>query len=369
MDARRFDGFSKAWSAGTSRRRLLQALPAVALGSLLPAAARADAGAELVLPAATTTTTTGAPGATTTVPVGAPGTTTTTIAVGAAGTTAAPTAVAGSAAPPVVSTQPEVDDPGIGAQISPTQVLPARIYAGVCGQLEAEAAFQLIDIGAAGAQGTATPASTTPVGAASAIPVRYSTTIVDALLDDLTASDFAIEIRIDADDPATAVVCGDIGGILGGQEPGTELAIGLAQANTSGFTGVAWLRDEGEQTVINLFIAAGLANGGVGSAAAPVVETPAATTTETAAAAAVAEIDSAETETDPDSAFAAGAMVLTSAEVNLRAAPSLDAAIIAILGPGIELEVTGGATDGWVPVLEVGTGRRGFVTDAFLTAQ
>jgi len=363
MDARRFDGFSKAWSAGTSRRRLLQALPAVALGSLLPAAARADAGAELVLPAATTTP--GGPGATTTVPVGAPGTTTTTIAVGAAGTTAAPTAVAGSAAPPVVSTQPEVDDPGIGAQISPTQVLPARIYAGVCGQLEAEAAFQLIDIGAAGAQGTATPASTTPVGAASAIPVRYSTTIVDALLDDLTASDFAIEIRIDADDPATAVVCGDIGGILGGQEPGTELAIGLAQANTSGFTGVAWLRDEGEQTVINLFIAAGLANGGVGSAAAPVVETPAATTT--AAETAAAESDSEGT--DADSAFAAGAMVLTSAEVNLRAAPSLDAAIIAILGPGIELEVTGGATDGWVPVLEVGTGRRGFVTDAFLTAQ
>ncbi|MDQ3692212.1 MAG: SH3 domain-containing protein, partial [Chloroflexota bacterium] len=89
--------------------------------------------------------------------------------------------------------------------------------------------------------------------------------------------------------------------------------------------------------------------------------------TETTAAAVVAETDSEGTDTD--SAFVAGAMVLTSDEVNLRAAPSLDAAIIAILGPGIELEVTGGATDGWVPVLEVGTGRRGFVTDAFLTAQ
>ena len=42
MDARRFDGFSKAWSAGTSRRRVLKAFPAVALGSIFPVAARAD---------------------------------------------------------------------------------------------------------------------------------------------------------------------------------------------------------------------------------------------------------------------------------------------------------------------------------------
>ena len=340
MDARRFDGLSKAWSIGTSRRRLLQAFPAVALGSLIPVAARADAGGEIVPPGTTTGTTTGTTGA-----VG--GTTT----VGAT-TTVEVTPIA---APAAVSTQPEAPPTGIGAQISPTQVLPARIYPGVCGQLGAEPAFDLIDIGAPGAQGTAAPETSTPAGAASAVPVRYSTTIVDALLTDLTASDYAIDVRLDEADPATSVVCGDIGGILAGPAPGTELAIGLPQANASGYTGVAWLRDEGEQTVVNLFIAAGLAGGGVGAATTPAT-TETATTADTTAAA----------DTAGAAALAPGAQVVTSADVNLRASPSLDAAIIAILGPGVPLEVTGAITDGWVPVLEVGTGRRGYVTDAFV---
>jgi hypothetical protein len=341
MDARRFDGFSKAWSAGTSRRRVLKAFPAVALGSLFPMAARADGGTELVNQP---TSTTGAVGGTTSVAV---------------------TPVAGSAAPDAVSTQPETPS-GIGAQISPAQVLPARIYAGTCGQLGAEPAFQLIDVGAPGAQGTATPASPDPVGAAGAVPARSSTTIVDAMLEDLTASNYAIDVRIDAADPSTSVVCGDIGGILGGAAPGTELALGLSQANGSGYTGVAWLQDEGEQTIVNLFLAAGLATGGIGSAMTPVTPAPATTAAPDEAA---ETDDAAETAVDTTSAFAPGALVLTSADVNLRASPSLDAAIIAILGPGVQLEVTGETTDGWVPVVEVSTGRRGFVTDAFVTAE
>lgn len=339
MDARRFDGFSKAWSAGTSRRRVLKALPAVALGSIFPMAARADGGVEVVQPSGTT----GAVGGTTTVEV---------------------TPVAGSAAPETVSTQPEAPS-GIGAQISPAQVLPARIYAGTCGQLGAEPAFQLIDIGAPGAQGTSTPTSPDPVGAPGAVPARSSTTIVDAMLGDLTASNYAIDIRIDAADPSTSIACGDIGGILGGAAPGTELALGLRQANASGYTGMAWLQEEGEQTIVNLFLAPGLATGGVGSATAPVTQTPATTT---APDEAETTDDADETAVDTTSAFAPGSLVLTSADVNLRASPSLDAAIIAILGPGVQLEVTGETTDGWVPVVEVSTGRRGFVTDAFVTA-
>jgi hypothetical protein len=322
---------------------------------------RARADAEIVVPAGGTTGdggTTGTTGGTTTVEV---------------------TPAAGSAAPPAVSTQPEApatgaqpETPatGIGAQISPSQVLPARIYAGLCGQLGAEPAFELIDLGAPGAQGTATPASTTPVGAASAVPVRASTSIVDALLGDLTASDYAIDVRLDAADPATSVVCGDIGGILAGPAPGTELSLGLSQANNSGYTGIAWLQDEGEQTVVNLFIAAGLATGGVGAAMTPTTQAPAATAEEAPAAATpAAGAESPDETTATGEGFPPGARVLTSADVNLRAAPSLDAAIIAILGPGVELEVTGATTEGWVPVLEISTGRRGYVTDAFVTAQ
>ena len=63
----------------------------------------------------------------------------------------------------------------------------------------------------------------------------------------------------------------------------------------------------------------------------------------------------------------AGARVVTSIDVNLRAEPADDAEVITILGQGVELEVTGPPTNGWVPVTEPGTGQSGFVSDQFVT--
>ena len=372
MEARRFDGFSKAWSAGTSRRRVLKGLPAMALGGLLPLSARADAGS-VVTPDTAPTGTTGTTAAvgttgvasttgTTTGTAGATGATGTSAAVGSSGATET---TVGISAPAPVNTG-EVPNAGIAAQITPSQVLPARIYAGTCGQLGTEAAFQLIDVGAPGAQGTATPETPTPVGAAAAVPARTSTTIIDATLGDLTASDYAIEVRLDEADPESAVVCGNIGGVLGGAAPGTELALGLVQQNGSNYTGIAWLQDEDEQTVVNLFLAPGL-TGGTGASGTTATATTTSTAPTSDAAAATPAAIGATTDTGTDLAsVAVGSAVTTSADVNLRAAPSLDAAIIAILGPGVALEVTGAVEDGWVPVVEVSTGRRGYVTDAFI---
>jgi uncharacterized protein YgiM (DUF1202 family) len=59
--------------------------------------------------------------------------------------------------------------------------------------------------------------------------------------------------------------------------------------------------------------------------------------------------------------------VVTSIDVNLRAEPSEDSAVITILGQGVELEVTGAPQGGWVPVVEPGSGQRGFVSDQFIT--
>ena len=67
------------------------------------------------------------------------------------------------------------------------------------------------------------------------------------------------------------------------------------------------------------------------------------------------------------SPLAAGARVVTSIDVNLRAEPAEDAEVVTILGEGVELEVTGAPVDGWVPVTEPGTGQAGFVSDQFVT--
>ena len=62
-----------------------------------------------------------------------------------------------------------------------------------------------------------------------------------------------------------------------------------------------------------------------------------------------------------------GTRVVTTIDVNLRAEPSQDAAVITILGQGVELEVTGAPQDGLVPVTVPGIGESGFVSDQFLT--
>jgi uncharacterized protein YraI len=63
----------------------------------------------------------------------------------------------------------------------------------------------------------------------------------------------------------------------------------------------------------------------------------------------------------------AGTRVVTTIDVNLRAEPSEDAPVVTVLGQGVELEVTGAPENGWVPVLEPGSGQRGFVSDQFIS--
>jgi hypothetical protein len=69
----------------------------------------------------------------------------------------------------------------------------------------------------------------------------------------------------------------------------------------------------------------------------------------------------------PATPLGAGARVVTSIDVNLRAEPAEDAEVVTILGQGVELEVTGAPVDGWVPVTEPSTGQAGFVSAQFVT--
>ena len=111
---------------------------------------------------------------------------------------------------------------GVGGLIQPGEPLPARIYAGRCGSLGAEPAFQLIDVGAI----EGIEAGEAPQGALTAIPAEFSTTVVNSPLADLLASEHAIDVRVDDADPATSIACGDIGGPIEAGAEGDELAVG-----------------------------------------------------------------------------------------------------------------------------------------------
>ena len=388
MEPRRFDALARALSGDgrtPSRRRLLTALPALAAAAFAPSLVRAfDAGEVQRTPAPGQTACTGAAdcptgqvcidgicgllssigGRVDAPPVGS-GTTpvatasrTTPVPAGGATTpspVSEPSPVSGAPTPtPRAISAPEDDrtptatveataegaasptaaataSPAVGGGIIADQPLPAGIFLGTCGSLEADPAFPLIDIGTD--QAIAAPAL--PEGSPDVDGADFSSTIVSTTLDGLLAEPRAIDVRLVADDPATSIACGDITGTPDTTDDGDELVIPLTEQNDSGATGVAFIREEnGERTLVYVFVS----RPDEAADAAPAAGTPVA-----------------------GDAFRRGDTVVTLSDVNLRAAPSTEAAIVEVLGTGVELDVTVDARDDWVPVLEPDSGARGFV--------
>lgn len=148
----------------------------------------------------------------------------------------------------------------MGADDVPPQ--PAHIHRGTCEAIEPAPAFPLAAL-------TLAPAGAMPAAAepAAATPAALSVTTVDVPLGDLLADAYVINIHESAEEQAEYLACGAIGG-----EPGPDgLAVGLAPHGPHGdFSGVAWLRPEGEQTVVAVFLTEGI------MAARVAVPTPAA---------------------------------------------------------------------------------------------
>jgi hypothetical protein len=379
MNARKFDALTVAMTSDAhraSRRRVLRGLAMLAAMGVAPGVAQAFDGGQLpVQPAVggngcnsgadcaageiclngACAAREGAGSGTSGQLVGEP----TTGQPTAAGAAPATTPVTPGTTP--VTAPETVPQTGVGGLIQPGQPLPARIYAGRCGALGADPAFQLIDVGAV----EGTEEGEAPQGALTAIPAEFSTTVVNAPLADLLATEHAIDIRVDDADPATSIACGDIGGPV---EPGTdgeELAVGLQERGQSAYSGISWLQSEGERTLVRVFLARGLDS--EDAAAAPQAAPAATEVPETEPAVADAAQVAGTPVVGAATPLGAGARVVTSIDVNLRAEPAEDAEVVTILGAGVELDVTGAPVDGWVPVTEPGTGQAGFVSDQFVT--
>jgi plastocyanin len=134
---------------------------------------------------------------------------------------------------------------GIGSRASAhdEESHPAHIHAGTCAEL-GEVVFPLSNVGA-DFQADGTPMAGTAMGASSAIPVDASVTTVEASLADIVAGGHAINIHESAENIQNYIACGDIGGMMLGT---SDLPIGIAPLNDSGYSGTALLHDNGDGT-------------------------------------------------------------------------------------------------------------------------
>ena len=82
------------------------------------------------------------------------------------------------------------------------------------------------------------------------IPVAVATTEVPVALADIVSGGHALNVH-NPDDPGIYVACGNVGGIP--DERG-DLFIGLDPVDDSGFSGVAWLHDNGGSTTVVVFL-------------------------------------------------------------------------------------------------------------------
>lgn len=83
------------------------------------------------------------------------------------------------------------------------------------------------------------------VGVGSAIHVEAGISTVELALADILAADHAFVVHQSADDMGTYIACGDIGGQLIGE---SDLPVGLGPVGESGYSGIAWLSDNGDGT-------------------------------------------------------------------------------------------------------------------------
>jgi len=127
---------------------------------------------------------------------------------------------------------------------------PVHIHEGSCDTLDPAPLLVLEDI----VPGIVATGST---------PVAMSMTTVDASLADIANGNHAINAHESTEIIDIYIACGEIGELS--TDP-TQLAIGLRELNDSGYSGIALLQANGEQTEVTIYLANGLSGATVDAA-------------------------------------------------------------------------------------------------------
>ena len=133
---------------------------------------------------------------------------------------------------------------GVAAQDMAMASHPAHIHSGTCAEL-GDVVFPLSDVSSSWLVDGTPMAGDDMMGATSVIQVEVSVTTVGASLADIVSGGHAINVHESAENIGNYIACGDIGGAGMGT---TDLAIGLGVLNDSGYSGVARLHDNGDDT-------------------------------------------------------------------------------------------------------------------------
>lgn len=138
---------------------------------------------------------------------------------------------------------------------------PVHVHEGTCDELDPQPLFPLTDITA--------PTGTEKPGTGSPVPVETSTTTIDATLSDLTDGNRAINAHESMENIGNYIACGDIGGTIVSGDTGDIISVGLHELNDSGYSGIAVLEADGDQSTITIYLAQGLSGD---ATATPVAE-------------------------------------------------------------------------------------------------
>jgi hypothetical protein len=134
---------------------------------------------------------------------------------------------------------------------------PAHIHSGTCGDDLGEVVAPLTDLTLANGGIGADESITSDI--AMAIPAEYSFSTVPLTIDQILATDHAINVHESAEDIGTYIACG---GLAGPVDANGTLVVGLRELNESDYSGIAVLspsmQAEGS-TDVSVFIAGGLA--------------------------------------------------------------------------------------------------------------
>jgi plastocyanin len=127
---------------------------------------------------------------------------------------------------------------------------PAHIHDGTCAEL-GEVVYALSDVGPGTVRNGTPSTGGVVVGQTEDVrPVDVSSSTIDATLESITDGTYAINVHESADNIQVYIACGNIGGV----QFGNTLTIGLGELNDSGYSGVAVLRADGEQTVVTVYL-------------------------------------------------------------------------------------------------------------------
>lgn len=127
------------------------------------------------------------------------------------------------------------------------------------------------------------------------IPVAVATTDVQVPLADIISGGHALNVH-DAVDPSIYVACGNVGGA---PDENGDIFVGLGEYDGSGYSGVAWLHDNGSSTTVVVFLSHPGAQPAVAEGLAAIAAAAAEAATPEAAAA-TPTADAEATETAPE---------------------------------------------------------------------